>query len=160
MNLRMRHIQRRLAPVVWLWLALLVVGPTTPHLVQGAAAVLCIGTDGHVEVEAEHDQGHGAMLDIALGAGERPTSRTYTAARDVTPSRDCIDIPFVAPDIDNCLSATLSPKLEVDASFAPVALAVSGADEPDALTSSSSSAHDAAPFSPVLPAHRSVVLLI
>ena len=160
MNLRMRHIQRRLAPVVWLWLALLVVGPATPHLVQRAAAVLCIGTDGHVEVEAEHDQGHGAMLNIAPGDGERPVRRAYATARDVTANSDCIDIPLLAPDTDNCLSATLSSKLDADAAFVAVAMAVSGVDEPVSLARRSSSSRDAVSFSPVLSAHRSVVLLI
>lgn len=155
MNLRLRHIQRRIAPVAWLLLVLLVVGPATPHLVQGAAAVLCIGADGHVEIERDHDH----PLETSLPVEGPSNSAAFSSDRGGGHG-DCLDVPLGAPDTDHCLSATSVPKLDVDASFAPLSAAVPVADEPALRTSRTSFGQDRAPASSVLPARSTVVLLL
>lgn len=154
MNLRLRHIQRRIAPVAWLLLVLLVVGPATPHLVQGAAAVLCIGADGHVEIERSHDR----LLGTASPVGGPSDSAVFSSEVGAGHG-DCVDVPLVAPDTDHCLSAAPAPNLDADASFAPVALAVPAAVE-SASFFSRGSPTQAPGFSSVLPAHSTNVLLL
>lgn len=160
MTFRLRHIQSRKQAVVWLLLTLLVAGPATPHLVQGAATVLCIGIDGHVEVEGkiEHASEHSPTRSASHSDSGQPVQLAYSSASDTNGKGDCVDVPLVVPDTDHCLSATLAPKLDVDASFAPVILNVPTTVEAASFFSHGYPRPDL--FSSALYVRSTVVLLI
>lgn len=161
MNLSLSTIRSHMHPLVWALVAMLVVLPICQHNWE---AVLCIESDGNINVESPHT-GVQTLL-AASHVSKTQTKRSITAkVRPGGPIHgiDCIDIPFQSTATDTHTGALTSAAPQFDV-ILPAALSILfppvATDQPSP-SSFFAEAQSAPAFSQSnLPSLQTIVLLI
>ena len=106
MNTKFSHLRKRAGPIVWLLISLLVIFPVAQH--AWAGIVLCIGMDGHVELE------DGRYSDCATEVGKAADETHYGHAvteldyGDFEECGPCVDLALLASPIDGQVASKIN----------------------------------------------------